>query len=343
MQRRSWLLWAIALVLLAAGVKVWKKMPPYQGGFHNQVVEAANRSTAPVVDGCPIFPADNVWNTPIDKLRKDQRADAYVDSIGALKGIHPDFGSNLNSGIPFTEVPDGTRFQTVTFENRDESDLGKYPIPKDAPIEGGPHDENGDRHVIVIDQHRCILYETWLTRVQADGSWIAGSGIRMDLTDNALRRDTWTSADAAGLPIFPGLVRYDEVASGEINHALRFTLAHTQKGHIWPARHQSSNASDINLPPMGTRFRLRADFDISKYSKTNQVIMVALKRYGMFMADNGSSMYLSGVSDKRWDDSDLHKLAALHAEDFEAVDESAWQLLPDSARVDPVMVQRDLR
>ena len=183
---------------------------------------------------------------------------------------------------------------------------------------------------------RCLLYELYAAFPQPDGSWHVGSGIKMDLTSNALRPDGHGSADAAGLPIFPGLVRYDEVMSGEINHALRFTIPHTQGAYIWPARHKASPEKDLNVPPMGTRFRLRADFDISKFSKTNQVILTALKKYGMFLADNGGSMFITGVSDKRWDDSDLRNLSALAAEDFEAVNEADWQMLPDSARVDPV-------
>ena len=343
--RTLWIAGLSALALLVAARALRKGMPPYELGMHTPMVEAQSKAAAygadagPRVGNCPVLPADSIWNTPIDKLPKDSHADAYIDSIGPAKKMHPDFGSNLESGIPYSEIPAGTRPLHVTFENTDESDPGTYAIPPDAPVEGGPHGGGGDRHIILVDGQRCLLYELYAVSQQGD-SWSAGSGIKIDLTDNALRAAGKTSADAAGLPIFPGLLRYDEVAQGEIRHALRFTVVHTQRAYVWPARHYASASTDVTRVPMGARFRLRADFDISKYSKTNQVIMTALKRYGMFMADNGTDMYLSGVSDKRWDDSDLHKLGDMKAEDFEAVDESGLQLLPDSGRVDPVAFKR---
>jgi hypothetical protein len=335
-------IFAVCLILLMVGVVVWrhvrKMIPPFEQGIHTSTVEAATNGSGvdgPHIGNCPVFPKDNVWNTPIDKLQKDQRSDAYIDSIGPLHKVHMDFGSNLKYGIPYTEIPAGTRPVHVEFDYRDESDLGNYPIPADAPIEGGP-DATGDRHILMIDLRRCVLYELFDSHPQPDGTWKAGAGIKMDLTSNALRAEGKTSGDAAGLPIFPGLVRYDEVMSGEINHALRFTIPHTQAAYIWPARHKASSNMDLNVAPMGARFRLRADFDISKFSKTNQVILTALKRYGMFLADNGGAMYITGVSDKRWDNGDLKELSGLTAEDFEAVNEAGWQLLQDSARVDPV-------
>ena len=292
-------------------------------------------SDGPTLGSCPVLPWDNVWNTPIDKLGKDQRSDAYIESIGAGRKLHADFGSDLESGIPFSEVPAGTRPSPITFEYRDDSDLGSYPIPPDVPIEGGAS-SMGDRHVILIDPRRCLLYEIFNAHSSRAGEWTAGSGIRMDLTGNALRGAGKTSADAAGLPIFPGLVRYDEVAAGEIKHALRFTIPHTQGAFVWPARHRASGITDLDTPPLGVRFRLRANYDISHYSRSNQVILAALKRYGMFLADNGSSVFLSGVSDKRWSDRDLHNLGKITAADFEVVDESKWQMLSDSGRVDPL-------
>ena len=321
-------------VLGAGGYEVWKHTPPYERGLHT--VEAHSESafgSAPHVGQCPVFPVDNIWNTPIDRLPVLARSVKYSDSIGPLRKVHADFGSAMRYGIPFSEVPPNTRPVTVDFEYADESDGGGYPIPPDAPVEG-VSEAGSDRHVILIDPRTCMLYELYHADKKPDGiGWSAGSGIHMDLNSNALRPAGKTSADASGLPIFPGLLRYDEVAAGEINHALRFTLQHTQAAYVWPARHKASSSTDLNLPALGTRFRLRADFDISRYSKSNQVIMRALKRYGMFLADNGSSMYLSGVSDKRWSDSDLHKLGAMKAEDFEAVDESSLQVEPDSARV----------
>jgi len=337
--RRSRITIAVVLVVLIVGYRVWKRLPPYEQGVHTSIVEAgsdpARSDSAAHLGVCPAFPADNVWNTPIETLGKDKRSGDYVDSIGPLHPVHPDFGSNLDTGIPYSFIQPGTKRVKVTFDYRDDSDLSNYPIPPDAPIEGGAN-ATGDRHVLLVDQRRCLLYELYDAHAHPDGTWTAGSGIIMDLTDNALRADGKTSADAAGLPILPGLVRYDEVMSGEIDHALRFTIPHTQNTYIWPARHKASKIADPRVAPMGVRFRLRPDFDISKYSKTNQVIMKALKKYGMFLADNGGAMFLSGVSDKRWDDSDLHKLGEMKAEDFDAVDESDWQMITNSARVDPL-------
>jgi len=334
---------AVVGVLVAGAVvarHVWKRMPPYEVGLHEQVVSASvdpKHVEGPRIGNCPMFPADNVWNTPVDGLPKDKHTEAYIDLIGPMHKVHPDFGSNLLSGIPYSFIAEGTKRVPTKFEYADESDQGRYPIPPDAPIEGGPS-STGDRHVILIDQRRCMLYELYAAKPQPDGSWKAGSGMMMDLTSNALRADGKTSADAAGLPILPGLVRYDEVAAGEINHALRFTVPHTRNTYLWPARHKASSDPNPHLPPMGMRFRLRADFDITKFSPTNQIILKALKKYGMILADNGSAVFISGVSDKRWDDDDLHRLGLVVADDFEAVDESDLQLLPDSGRVDPVSI-----
>jgi hypothetical protein len=329
--------WFFAVLLVVVGgYQVWKHEPPYERGVHNVVVQAgsaSDASDAPHVGNCAVFPADNVWNTPIDGLARDKHAQDYVDTIGPLHAIHPDFGSGLDFGIPYTEIPAGTRPVPVEFDYHDESDLGSYPLFAEVPIEGGGR-AMGDRHILMVDTRTCVLYELFDAHPQPGGGWKAGSGIKMDLTSNSLRPDGHGSADAAGLPILPGLVRYSEVASGSIRHALRFTVPKTQAAYVWPARHKASHNVGLNFPPMGERFRLRADFDVSRYSKTNQVIMKALKKYGMFLADNGGAMFLSGVSDKRWDDSDLHKLGEMKAEDFEAVDESGLQMMPDSARVD---------
>ncbi len=326
---------ACGVAVIFLGYEVRKHTPPYEQGLHESIVRAGvdvSRSDVPHIGICQVFPADNVWNTPIDRLPKDKRAQDYIDSIGPLHAVHPDFGSNLDTGIPYTLIPPDTRPARITFDYAEDSDLGKYPIPPDAPIENGPLSK-GDRHMLMVDERRCTLYEIYDAHPVGDGTWTAGSGIIMDLNSNALRAENKTSADAAGLPILPGLVRYDEVMAGEINHALRFTVPKTQSKFIWPGRHKASHNPDLKLVPMGARFRLRADFDVSKYSKENQVIMKALKKYGMFMADNGSAMFISGVSDKRWDDSDLHQLGAMKAEDFEAVDESGLQVSPDSAQV----------
>jgi hypothetical protein len=222
----------------------------------------------------------------------------------------------------------------VSFDYADESDPGPYPIPANAPIEGGP-DSTGDRHVLVIDINNCILYELFSAYPQAGGTWSAGSGAIFNLTSNALRPAGWTSADAAGLPIFPGLARYDEVASGEINHALRFTAPQTRKAYVWPARHYASSLTGTKYPPMGQRFRLKAGFDISEFSPQNQVILKALKRYGMMLADNGSAWYISGVPDPRWNNDDLHDLDRVRGSDFVAVNVSSLMINPNSAAAKP--------
>ncbi len=299
--------------------------------------EAPATQSGPQIAGCPLFPADNVWNVPIDKLPLDPRSKDYVATIGAALPLHPDFGVDPNSGIPFNIIDGNVKYVKVTFEYND-SDLGSYPIPPNAVIEGGPGAPGDtDRHILLVDKDRCMLAELWATQRQRDGTWKAGSGIKMDLNSNALRGEGKTSADAAGLPILPGLVRYDEVASGEIRHALRFTAPKTQQAYIWPARHFASSITNLKYPPMGVRFRLRANFDISGFSKTNQVILTALKRYGMFLADNGGAWFVSGTGDSRWNDDDLHNLTSVKGSDFEAVDESDWPFVTDSARVDPMV------
>jgi hypothetical protein len=284
--------------------------------------------------GCPMFPANNVWNTRVDHLPVDQRSAAFVRSIGENVGVHPDFGSGLWEGgpigIPFNKVPAGQPGVWVSFYYEEDSDLIPYPIPADANIEGGPG-STGDRHVLVVKREKCKLFEVFDAHPEANGTWWwGGSGARWNLRSNALRPDTWTSADAAGLPILPGLVRFGEVATGKISHALRFTARYTQKKHVWPARHHASDITDPDVPPMGQRFRLKASFDVSPFPPSVQVILVALKTYGMFLADNGSNWYLSGAPDDRWDNDELHTLGWVKGSDFEAVDSSSLMVHPDS-------------
>jgi hypothetical protein len=297
-------------------------------------------TSGPQIAGCPILPADNVWNTPITGLKKDERSDAYVKNIGPDKPLHPNFGSDPRNGIPYTVIDSSVKYVKVSFLYGDESDQGHYPVPANALIEGGADSAaDSDRHMLLIDKSRCMLFELGGVKPQADGSWKADAGIKVDLTSNALRGDGKTSTDAAGMAILPGLLRYDEVAAGEIRHAIRFTAPRTQRAYVWPARHFASKNTDPNLPPMGQRFRLRADVDISGFSKENQVILTALKRYGMLLSDNGSPWFIIGVPDSRWDDSDLNKLKRIKGTDFEAVDESDWQMHADSGRVDPVALK----
>jgi hypothetical protein len=286
--------------------------------------------------GCPVFPDDNIWNTRIADLPIDARSADYVASIGLDTELHPDFGSGLYEGqplgIPFVRVPAGQPEVEVTFEVADESDPGPYPIPSDAPVEGGSCAE-GDRHVIVVQEETCTLFELYSATQQPDGSWTAFGGARFDLTSNDLRPETWTSADAAGLAILPGLVRYEEIEAGVIPHALRFTASLTREDYVWPARHQAGATTDESVPPMGQRFRLKADVEIGGFSETNQIILRALKTYGMLLADNGSDWFLSGAPDDRWDNDDLHELQErIHGSDFEAVECTSLMADPDSGQ-----------
>ena len=294
---------------------------------------------APTLAGCPIFPPNNAWNQPIDRLPVHARSAQWVASGGTNAPFHPDFGTLYEGapiGIPYVVVPGDQPKVPIDFRYVDESDPGPYPIPPDAPIEGGA-DSGGDRHILVLDRDRCLLYETWRTYPQGSG-WTAGGGAIFDLRSNALRPDGWTSADAAGLPILPGLVRYDEVQRGRIDHALRLTLPNTHDGYLWPARHRAGISDPDNLlPPMGARFRLKAAVDISRFSAANQVILRALKKYGAFLADNGGAWFVSGVHDMRWNDDELSELKSLRGGDFEVVDTSSMMADPDSgATLHPV-------
>lgn len=282
---------------------------------------------------CSILPSNNIWNTPIDKLPVDKNSDIYIQTIGPTKNLHPDFGSGLWNnapiGIPYTIVDGNQKKVFVQFEYADESDKGPYPIPDNPLIEGG-EDSNGDRHILIVDKDNCILYELYSAYKNPDGSWRAGSGAIFDLNSNSLRPDSWTSADAAGLPILPGLVRYDEVAAGEINHMIRFTVPKTQRKYIWPARHYASSITDEKYPPMGQVFRLKNSVNISTFSKEAQVILTALQKYGMILADNGSAWFISGVPDERWNNDAINELKQIKGSDFEAVDISSLMVNANS-------------
>jgi len=271
-----------------------------------------------------MFPADNPWNVDISNFPVHPDSDTYVASIGADDHLHPDFGTEWEGapiGIPYVTVDASQPLVEVAFDYDDDSDPGPYPIPPDAPIEGGA-EADGDRHVLVLETTNCMLYELFdAWPVEGGARWTAGSGAIFDLSSNALRPDRWTSADAAGLPILPGLVRYDEVVErGEILHALRFTVSRSQAGYIAPATHAASSLTDAALPPMGLRLRMKADYDCSGASAEVQVICTALKRFGMFVADNGSDWYISGAHDPRWDDDALGDLKAIPGHAFEAVE-----------------------
>src|SRR5229473_1334996 len=289
---------------------------------------------APTIGSCPVLPADNIWNTPIDQLPLDANSATYVATIGAGTTLHADFGAGLYGGspigIPFITVPGTQTKYPATFQYADESDPGPYAVPLNAPIEGGSQ-STGDRHAIAVDVDNCILYELYYAFPQTS-SWNAGSGAIFNLLSNALRPAGWTSADAAGLPIMPGLVRYDEVASGEIRHAIRLTVPQTRHAYIWPARHYASSLTDPKYPPMGQHFRLKANFDISSFSAEGQVILRAMKKYGKLIADNGSAWFISGAPDDRWNNTNLGDLRRVVGSDFEAVDESSLMIDPNSGQ-----------
>ena len=275
------------------------------------------------VGGCPVFPKNNPWNQRVDRLPVLRNSDEIVNSIGLQTTMHADFGSGLWDGgpigIPFTTVARGQAKVPVSFEYADESDRGRYPVPPGAPIEGG-RSADGDRHVIVVDRSRCRLYELYAAYPQGGGaSWTAGSGAIWNLRSNKLRARGWTSADAAGLPILPGLARYAEVKRGRIDHALRFTADRTRRAYIYPARHFASDLTDPNLPAMGQRLRLRWGYDISHFPRQARIVLKALKLYGMILADNGSSWYVSGAPDPRWSNTQLHTLDRIPGSAFEVV------------------------
>ena len=270
------------------------------------------------IGACPVFPFDNEWNRDISADPLDPNSAQFMAKMnGALAKLHPDFGSDTASGIPWISVPGSQPKVAMTFANNQESDPGPYPFPANAPVEGGAN-SMGDRHVIVIDRDACVLYETYRAFFVGPG-WKADAGAVWSLKSNALRPDYWTSADAAGLPIFPGLIRRDEAVAGEIKHALRFTVGKTQAAFQHPATHYASNSVDATLPPMGLRVRLKASYDLSAFKGHAKVILTAMKRYGMFLADNGSDWFFSGESNAKWDDNDLGQLKGVPASAFEVV------------------------
>ncbi len=284
------------------------------------------------IGGCSVLPADNIWNTPVNTLPVLSGSATMVNTIGANSGFHADFGSGTWDGgpigIPFVTVPGSQTKYPATFYYDDESDSGPYGIPLNAPIEGGSN-STGDRHTIAVDTTNCVLYELYRAFPQSS-SWKADSGAIFDLRSNALRPSTWTSTDAAGLPIMPGLVTYEEVQTGEIRHALRFTVPQTRREFVWPARHYASSLTGAQYPRMGERFRLKAGFDISPFPSDVQVILRAMKKYGIMVADNGAAWYISGKPDPRWNNDNLHTLHQLLGSNFEAVDATVLRLDPDS-------------
>jgi len=282
---------------------------------------SASASRLPGAPACTVFPASNPWNQRVDALPVAADSASIVSSIGVDGHLHPDFGSGVWDGspigIPITLASRATPRTRVSFEYADESDKGPYPVPRGAKIEGG-----SDHHALIVDRDACKLYELYALRREG-GRWAAGSGAIWDLRSNRLRPAGWTSADAAGLPIMPGLARYDEVARGRIDHALRFTVSRTRRAYVWPARHFASSLTDPSLPRMGERLRLKADYPISGFPRQARVVLRALKEYGLIVADNGSDWYITGAPDPRWSNDDLHTLGRVPGSAFEVVDASS--------------------
>jgi hypothetical protein len=281
---------------------------------------SAEALRVPAAPRCPIFPTSNPWNQRVDRLPVARNSSAIIASIGTGTGLHADFGSGLWQGspigIPFDIVTSKTPRSRVSFEYADESDRVGYPIPKYVHIEGG-----SDHHALLLDRSACRLYELGGLE-RRGGRWHAWAGATWRLRSNRVRPAGWTSADAAGLPIFPGLARYDEVRRGVIDHALRFTVQRTRRAYVYPARHYASDLTDPNLPPMGLRVRLRRSFDVRSFPRQARVVLVALKRYGMMVADNGADWYITGAPNRGWSNDQLHTLGRVKGSDFEVVDAS---------------------
>jgi hypothetical protein len=314
---------AVFLFILSPAFAADKLPPPEKPSAVDKVpAPASGTSVLKTKFGdLQIFPADNPWNQDVSKLAVHPKSADYIKSIGADKSLHPDFGTVYQgnpNGIPYVVVDGKQAKVPIEFEYKDESDPGPYPVPSDAPIEGGA-DSKGDRHVLVLDYDNKKLYELFNSH-KTDKGWKAGSGAVFDLTSNKLRTAGWTSADAAGLPIFPGLARYEEVCEQkEVRHALRFTVVKTQRAYVPPATHFASKSKDANLPPMGLRMRLKADFDISGFPECDQVILRGLKKYGMILADNGGDWFVSGAPHAKWNDDQLNALKKVKGKDCEAV------------------------
>jgi hypothetical protein len=301
------------------------------------ITTAADAASVRRIPGtaCPAFPADNVWHADISALPVHARSAAWLANMTSTARLHPDFGPSYGEqsvpyGIPITVVKPSHRKVKVRFGYADESDRVRYPLGKDTKVEGGQW-RTGDRHTIVVDAERCRLYETWATRRTAKG-WRAGSGAVWDLRSNALRPAGWTSADAAGLPILPGLLRYDEVRAGRVDHAIRFTTDVTDRRFVWPARHQAGAVDDRNYPPMGARFRLKAGFDMTGLRGDTRTVLRAMQTHGLILADNGSPWYFQGTADHRWPEGLLDELKSVPAAAFEAVDAASLMVSPNSAR-----------
>lgn len=324
----------VALTALVTGAA----LAALAGGGTASARPAGPSPVAASAAACTILPADNVWHHRVDALPRAAGSNTLVASIGSAAHLHPDFGSGLIDGAPFgfpiTTVPAGQSGVPVTFGYAAESDAGPYPLPTNARIEGGPA-ATGDRHVLLYQPSSCRLYELFDAHRLSTGRWRAGSGAVYDLRSNLLRPLGWTSADAAGLPILPGLVRYDEVAAGVVRHAVRVTVPRSRTAYLWPARHFASTSASSALPPMGLRLRMKASVSLAGLSPQARVIAQAMKSYGLIVADNGSAWFFSGTQDSRWANDDLGGLKRFTGADFEAVDESGLMLSIGSGAARP--------
>jgi hypothetical protein len=298
------------------------------GALGVAAVAGAAAPTGPVAGApaCPVFPASNAWNQRVDRLPVARNSAPIVASIGLDDHLHADFGAGLYEGrpigIPITVVRGSQRKSRVAFEYADESDRGPYPIPANVAIEGG-RASDGDRHALIVDRDRCTLYELFALSPAAGGRWRAGSGAIFDLRSNRLRPAGWTSADAAGLAILPGLARYEDVARGRIDHALRFTVRQTRRAYVFPARHFASDRTDPSLPPMGLRLRLKRAYPIGRFPRQARIVLQALKDYGLIVADHGSDWFVSGAPHPKWSNEQLHTLHGVPGSAFEVVDTSS--------------------
>ncbi len=289
---------------------------------------------------CPAFPANSWWHADVSKLPKHTRSAQWMQRMSSERNLHPDFGPSYGAqpapyGIPITIVAGSHAKVPVQFQYASESDRIRYPLGPDTKVEGGQW-TSGDRHTVVIDRDTCRLYETWATRKLPGNRWAAGSGATWNLNSNKLRPNGWTSADAAGLPILPGLLRYDEVAANKINHAIRFTTDVTDKRFLWPARHEAGSVNDQRYPPMGARFRLKASYPIAPSLRSDtKAVLKAMKKYGLVLADNGSPWFFQGTADNRWPEGLLDQLKQVPASAFEAVDTSSLMISVNSMQVKP--------
>jgi hypothetical protein len=324
------LLWPLLALLILSGCHGAASGPSEKSGDGGGTGGGAGACSAIALgqgaslNGFHPFPANNAWNQDISTSPVDSNSASIIRFIGSSVELHPDFGSGQyqgsNIGIPYVVVNGAQSPVNINFTAYgDESDPGPMPVPANAPIEGDPNPGNGDRHVLVLDNANCFLYELYSSFPNSNGTWDAASAAVWDLSNGEQRPWTWTSADAAGLPIFPGLIRYDEVAAGAIQHAIRFTLPQSRAAMVPPASHWAGNSTNANAPPMGMRLRLKASYEVSHFSTNVQVILNAMKTYGLILADNGSAMYLSGSPDDRWDNDDLHNLSSVPASAFEVV------------------------